>query len=375
VLASLVSNPTAFQAHFAAIPIVDRDLVATRYFSPKITDVSGLSEPGKLNYGFRKVIRLKARPGSTAASSANIDAIWVLFNYFVQEDALATVPLQQGKSVNIQLIATRKPRKEPAAGDPPPPPPTGFPLYWMVFDAAKNGAHPLIAHLNATFDARDPELVNNSPNTIKEYFVPAACAQCHGGKNTGKLNFLDTDHWIQRILADSTLPGNDFPKYVGSPHGVLVEGGKDETAADYKKAFADIRLLNQEIETQNATVSPTAFQTKAVKHWNFLHATNDKFLKPGDRGVPDSNTGTKWDPANQDDRQLIEVLDRYCYRCHSSVKYNVYEKAKVIGNKQDILDLIDPSITSLEDRMPQDRTLTPEEIKLITDLVNKLPSP
>lgn len=371
VLATRVTNSTQFRDYFASNPIGHRDIVATRYFSPKITDVSGLSAPGELKYGFRKVIRLKVRPDSLAASPpANIDAIWVLFNYFVKTSALGTQPLELGSSVNIQLIAVRKPSIT-----------TGYPLYWLVFDEARNGVHPLIGHLNATFDARDPELVKSSPspspNPIKPYFVPLACAQCHGvTKDRGKLNFLDTDHWFQRVLADKTMPGNDFPLYAPAPHGVLLDGGKDTTSAEFKKAFADIRLMNQEIEAQNTAVPGNGFQTKAVQHWNKLHETNDRFLKPVERGVPIAFGGAvvKWERSNEDDRQLIELLDRYCYRCHSSVKYNVYEKLTVRFKKQDILNLIDPAITvDLENRMPQDRLLTPAEIEQLKALVTKLP--
>ena len=359
VLASKISNPAAFQAHFSAVPIAPQDIVATRYFSPKITDVSGLTPGDELAYGFRKVVRLKTRADSTAAKvEVGIDAVWVLFNYFVKAGDLAKVPLEQGSSVNIQIMATR-PWPSTVAG--------AQPSYWMVFDQAKAGKHSLIGHLNATFDARDAGVVEKSPNPVKKYYVPNACAQCHGSKETtAKLNFLDTDHWFQRVAAASPLPGNDFPKYAGSPHGVLVEGGKNESAPAFKQAFSDVRFLNQEIEKQNASVD-AGFQTLAVRKWLEQHATSDAFIPPAQRGF--GGEAEKWKADNADDKQTIELLDRYCYRCHSSVKFNVYDKAAVSKpeTKTDILSNLDTG------RMPQDRLLTKAEIARLKSLIEKLP--
>src|SRR5206468_3295476 len=55
----------------------------------------------------------------------------------------------------------------------------------------------LITYLDATFDAADPKL----PSGVNRYYVPIACAVCHGGRRP-KLNYLDTDHWFDRIRND-----------------------------------------------------------------------------------------------------------------------------------------------------------------------------
>jgi hypothetical protein len=61
-----------------------------------------------------------------------------------------------------------------------------------------------------------------------------------------------------------------------------------------------------------------------------------------------------WDPANERDRILLYSLDRYCYRCHSSIKYHVFERQEVLNRKGDI----EARVTELQDAtvwMPQDR--------------------
>ncbi|HXO43341.1 MAG TPA: hypothetical protein VN999_17960 [Thermoanaerobaculia bacterium] len=86
--------------------------------------------------------------------------------------------------------------------------------------------------LIATFD-----LAGAVPDN--KYFVPTACGQCHGTESSdqkgGKVNYLDTDHWIDRT-------GDDFRKV--PPGNLLVDSGTPTILA----------VLNREIEKQNAAV-------------------------------------------------------------------------------------------------------------------------
>jgi hypothetical protein len=61
-----------------------------------------------------------------------------------------------------------------------------------------------------------------------------------------------------------------------------------------------------------------------------------------------------WDPANERERILRYYLDHYCYWCHSSIKYHVFERQEVLKRKGDI----EARVTELQDAivwMPQDR--------------------
>ena len=54
------------------------------------------------------------------------------------------------------------------------------------------------------------------------------------------------------------------------------------------------------------------------------------------------------------DRILLYYLDRYCYRCYSSIRYHVFERQEVLKRKGDI----EARLTELQDAtlwMPQDR--------------------
>src|SRR5439155_467097 len=175
----------------------DGDILATRFFAPKISDVQ--EKPAQIpqgGFGWRKLVRLKAKAGSIAET-------------------------------------------------------------------------------------------NTKP---KEYFVPDSCAQCHGGvRNRAKLNYLDTDHWVDRVtpaygLADPRFAQEDFTALAQAPFGVLYDGGKDTTTSKFKNAFDVIRKLNEDIKTQNTDIGGgNNFQLAAVTKWLELHtpgASDNKHVPP-----------------------------------------------------------------------------------------------
>ena len=175
-------------------------------------------------------------------------------------------------------------------------------------------AAPLIFSLKATFDEkdRDPE-TDLGP---EEYFVPDSCAQCHGRSlQRAKVNFLDTDHWVDRVtpdynLSDLRFKADDFTQLAASSHGVLYYGGKDVDAGKYKAAFEVIRQFNQEVSDQNTRMGTVGnFQLDAVKRWLELHAPQSFGHKP----VPPQMRGIgspTWDPTNESHRRLLYFLNR-----------------------------------------------------------------
>ena len=321
------------------------DILATRYFAPKITEVSETPTaipPG--GFGWRKLVRFKARPQS-AADTNGIESLLFLQNTF---EATATGdPFDPKRNVSLfnQVILVRR---GSVFSD------TQHPLYFMTYgelvrvktilvdnktkklpqpDLDANGqfvdAGILNDKLAATFDEkdRDPE-TNLGPN---DYYVPDSCATCHGGAvDSAKVNFLDTDHWVDRVvpnynLTDAKFSLEDFTELTKSQHRVLYDAnGKDEGSPEHQKAFGVIRLLNDEAKAQNERVDPTGFQFAAASRWVDLHGPakfGDKHAPPPERGI---GTPT-WDPGNESHRKLLYYLNRYCYRCHSSVAYNVFD--------------------------------------------------
>lgn len=356
------------------------DVAVTRWFSPKITDVA---VPNDLinNFGWRKLVRLKPLAGSEAANK-KVAGMYVLFNVFSTRDQLTTGSPFAQRSLNNQVILTKTSDSTLSQS-----------AYFLVFgeikqDVPKSGE--IIFALNASFDFRHPTTA--PPGAA--YFVPRACAQCHGAElesQKGKLNFLDTDHWFDRVQSN-----DDFGFITTTTHGVLFDGGKDQSSAKFAEAFAVIRGLNVEIEQQNSAVDADreGFALRTVRNWLALHASRvshvgivedangDGFLDRsirGDAGFPGEND--RWRKNDRVDESLLPLLNRYCYRCHSSVRYSIYDRSIVRFNSGETLQRkmqkllteipTGPPLQSVP-FMPQDRFLLAPERNRLVGLLDRL---
>jgi hypothetical protein len=316
------------------------DVLTTRFFAPKIIDVSGKTP---LTYGWRKIIRLASRDGSLA-KQAGISTFYLLFNFASTEPRFP-----EGKNAGqIQAILVPTYPRPAAHRD----------LYFLVFNAL-NGKCPdgtacppgtLGDHLNASFD-----FATAGPGQNDQYFLPRSCGQCHGttqaDQRGAKINYLDTDHWLDRVQ-----PGDDFP--LVRPQDVLVDGGEP--------AFAAIRRFNEEIRDQNAAVG-TTFQLAAVRNWLDRHRTNSGHLAPIDRPIPPATAGGPiWTKGNPVDEALLPLLNRNCFRCHSSINYHVFDKQAVLTRTGLMASLIGSG------SMPQDRRLPDATKRQMQDLLGQV---
>lgn len=326
------------------------NLLSSAFFAPKITDVS----ISPINVGWRKVLRFKAQGD---AAKKGIATAFLLFNKFQGAGQFDVDPFKppvntSTESKNTQLILVR------ADGSA-----LKQPLYFLVYGSLLEDNSKLITFLTASFDARAPNIVQNN-----KYYVPTACAECHGGLrfNGGdlepdyerlKLNYLDTDHWFDRL-------DDDFAFLKGYSNGVLHDGGADEAKPEFAAAFDIVRRLNREIQTQNKstevpTPSPTpedaSIQLRAVTKWLDLHNTNSHHQNVFDRALP-SITGDPWKANQLPDQELLPLMNQYCFRCHSSVRFSVFDRPNVVIRKKKILKFMDlPVCDPLS--MPQDRNL------------------
>ena len=330
------------------------EILASRFFAPKITDVSQAGEPPLGGYGWRNVIRLQPREGSPAASR-KLESLYILFNVF--QPSVDTDPFSV-ESKNNQAIVVRGSDSDTNT--------VQHPLYFFVYQAVSKGAK-IDLFLNASFDGRtnDPE----TQSTIRQYFIPAACVQCHGKRaEKAKLNFLDTDHWLDRVQ-----PGNDFAALGQSPHAVIFDGGKDENTDQFTSAMEVVRKLNQDIARQNGRADPSSsnFQLAAVRKWLDLHQNNARHVNSFDRGIAMDAEDKVWSAEREIDKQLLPLLNQYCYRCHSSIKYSVFDRAQVKEFALDMTDrLRDTGDSSFF--MPQDRVIPPEVVARFVDLLKQL---
>src|SRR5207247_1244016 len=175
-------------------------------------------------------------------------------------------------------------------------------LFWLDFDENKK----LTLALNASFDAA---LLQSAGN--HNYFVPDGCNACHGSPGNfapPMVNYLDTDHWFDRL-------DDDFKqlKEAGTP--LLFDAQtNDFSQPAFGRAFDVIRRFNEEALQQNVLVRAKSFETEAARIWLRIHAQSDGHFPPVARGFA-LNGGLTWQPFEADG---LARLNRYCFRCHGS---------------------------------------------------------
>lgn len=362
-----------FENRFGLSDFNNDKVLATGFFAPKITDASVQANPPgqQRKYGWRKLVRLRARVGSKAAEK-KLESLHLLFNLFTTVNLDPFNPSNvSGRSQNTQAMLIRGEGSNLKNS-----------VYWLDYGPISSGGRP-VKFLGATFDYRDPTLNGGGINQNQKYFVPGACAECHGVKKPdsrknlifpdGKLNYLDTDHWFDR-----TDPDNDFPEIADSPYGVLFDGGKDQSSLQFSKAFDVIRKINSEIVLQNKLSGDSnSFQVRAAGNWLKLHTDGiNNHFPPIDRALPPEKSGDAvWTKGNPIDEALLPKLNQFCFRCHSSLIYHVFDKQAVKKRADFIKYVMSPGKLDGKDivpDMPQDRVLDENIRQKIISLVQAL---
>jgi hypothetical protein len=104
-----------------------------------------------------------------------------------------------------------------------------------------------------------------------------------------------------------------------------------------------------------------------VEKWLSVHQSNDSPVAPIDRALDLGNGSAVW-KNTPDEVNLLNLLDHYCFRCHSSVLYDVFDKQAVLGERRTMIIRVQRPSNNVT-HMPQGRIL---DTKTITDLVNYL---
>jgi hypothetical protein len=326
------------------------DLLASAFFAPKITDVS--QSVAGINVGWRKIVYLKARPESKA-SLKGIEYAFLLFNKFQgpqhNQDPFEPRSDKSNESQTTQMMFLRAQGAK-----------LQHRAYFLVYGPLSKGGK-LKAALDASFDARAPGF-----EAIQPYYVPHSCGQCHGALRSGthyernrvQLNFLDTDHWFDRVQ-----PGDDFAFLAQTDFGVLYDAGKERQTEKFKEAFDVIRRMNVEIRKQNESLGDeNSLQLRASRKWLELHEKESDH-KPVFQRVLGSSA---WRADTTPDAQLLPLLNRFCYRCHSSVKFSLFDRSRVVELKNAARSYVS------EAYMPQDRRLTEKQKQELLSLIESL---
>ena len=309
------------------------DILATRFFAPKIVNIN-VAAPKP---GWRKLVRLRTRPDSPAAQKG-VESVILLFNSFT--DA-GQVPFPS-HSINTQVMLIA-PKLQPG-------------LLWLDFDSSAR----LGVALNASFDAAD---LPDTTGGTKNYFVPDGCNACHealGNVRTPMVNYLDTDHWFDRL-------DTDFPALRSAGTALLFDAKtNDPSAPAFIQAFDVIRQLNEEALRQNTTVQPDSFETQAARTWLRLHSANAAHLVPVTRGFSTTPGAPVWQGSEADG---VGMLNRFCFRCHGSVLFSVFDRSAVVTRAGNMRQRLTPSHAQSQIpgfRMPPDRslerTMTPTQL-------------
>ena len=345
-------HPDVIQAGLGANPIGPDDILVTRFFAPKIMNMNEAQATRK--NGWRKLVRLRARPGSAAASHHIAYAV-ILFNIFTAPNAVPFSPTDE--SVNTQIIlAAETANVAPPNGD-------GLDsIYWLDYGPLSKGGLLSLA-LNAFFDAS--ELPQGSTGA-RPYFVPDGCVACHGGnKRAALVNYLDTDHWFDRLENDpefATLKASGLP--------LLVDAKTNATdTLAYKLAFDVIRRFNAQADDEVINTQPAHDETLASHKWLEVHATNNDHVLPIDRAI---GLDPRWSNQNANDAKTLDALNQYCFRCHGSVKFSVFNRQELLSVQlKGIIQQVIQTNATVGVKMPPDRTLPDEQRTLILNFIHQ----
>ncbi len=380
-----VDNAQAFDALLDLADFQNDKVLVSRFFAPKIATYYDAENPFRpidpedIVPGWRKLVRLTARSGSPA-QQAGVLHMYLLFNV-KQPDPEADPFAIRSANNQVILVPTDQDSKDSA--------------YFAVY--GQGDGYPLSYFLAADFDLPGHVAVDVSGAENGKYFVPRACAECHGHSDfsgeqamrgrpvdasgnatddftTGvyrfaKPNYLDTDQWYDWMEFD-------FRGVATSLNDVLFDGGKDHGSLDYARAVDVVFRLNTSIRDQTFAAERTpgvkTYSTLAAEKWLELHRRNDQRIPYSRRSIG----ATPWDPRDRDEMRLLRLLNNHCFRCHSSVIYNVFDRDAVGVRKLQIAEFLNLKVNDAQQnplsgyRMPQGRVLRIEERDEILRLLN-----
>ena len=301
------------------------------------------------DYAWRKLVRLAIDPGSPAGRRG-LDAAYVLFNVFQPRSDAAADPFEAcaaspGRcSPHTQVMLTRR---DPAPG--------ADAAFWLAFGSTGTGAA-RTDHLMAAFDGGD-QAGGDARDGTRPYYLPGACAQCHGGSAAqARLNLLDTHHWFDRVEHDEDVAGLRG----ASRHGVLFDGGVDAGSARFAAVLDVVARLNRHVRDQNARVGGAGFALRAVERWLALHDGKAPHPDLVMRALPPPSlnpAARQWSDT-PDDRALLTNLNRHCAACHRTVDFHVFDKEAVFQRRASMARRVELGPLR-PGGMPQDRSLDP----------------
>jgi hypothetical protein len=298
--------------------------------------------------GWRKLVRIRARPGSEAQAH-HISSGIVLFNIFTNPGAQPFSPSDESVNTQVMLLTD--------LSSVPPPGTDGLPtMYWLDYDRLSKGGQLSLA-LTASFDANE---LQDATGGAQPYFVPDGCIACHGNnQRRSMVNYLDTDHWFDRL-------DNDFQVLKSSGTPLLVDAQTNDTdSLSFKTVFDVFRRFNAEADAQVHKAQPKHDEALASEKWLQIHSSSTAHFQVLDRAI---GAQPRWSADDPNDVKVLPALNQYCFRCHGTIKFSVFDKQEVHARRGNIKQRIRAD-AALGERMPPDRDLPDDVRKFLLDLV------
>ena len=197
-----------------------------------------------------------------------------------------------------------------------------------------------------------------APATILFLMDVTTVTEDPGNLRPPMVNYLDTDHWFDRLE-------NDFSSLKTADTALVFDAHtNDSSQPSFTTSFDVIRRFNEEALAQNSAVRPDSFEGQAARMWLKLHSESNEHFALTSRGFS-SNGGPVWQSSEADG---LNRLNRYCFRCHGSVRFSIFDRPKVVENAGIMRQRINPSKQQAKVpgfKMPPDRVLDDAEIQAL----------
>lgn len=246
--------------------------------------------------------------------------------------------------------------------------------------------------------------IDDGAATLGKYHVPNACAHCHGHDqyDSGgvgekrifpyvKPNYIDTDNLYQAMRQDfRDLSAGVFsePLLVNKRQG---SAASQFDLPEFRARFAVLRSLNEQMSQEGEYARRTPvdeamrlaregkgndlYQFGGVQSWLEQHGAHrgnrayEPISLPTIRGYGFTMSGDNqraWVRNDSDHVNLLNRMDQYCFRCHSTIKFSAFDLNSIGRNKESIISYVESGY------MPPGRTVPKEDRDCIVGTLQSL---
>jgi hypothetical protein len=114
---------------------------------------------------------------------------------------------------------------------------------------------------------------------------------------------------------------------------------------------------------------PAHDEALASHKWLDIHATNNDHVLPLDRAI---GLDPHWSNQNTNDAPTLDAFNQYCFRCHGSVKFSVFNRQKLLSVQlKGIIQQVIQTNAPVAIKMPPDRELPDDKRTLMLNFIHQ----